>query len=223
MINTEKLNNWYNAQAPFYHFWRDQYEGGLVREVASLMQGARPTSVLDAGCGTGLFSIGLARIFRECSFVGVDRSQGMIEVAHRQARKFKIDNARFELGDVQALRFERGSFDAVTAAGLFCNLDDPVPALNEFARVLKAGGRAFIVEFDRRGMTFRARVFFNAMIAGYKLVSSVFRKFRFADAWNIEKSTIDEETFKAALSRTGYEIHAIKRRQSQLIFACLRV
>jgi ubiquinone/menaquinone biosynthesis C-methylase UbiE len=220
MINTEKLNNWYNAQAPLYHFWRDRYDGGLVREVARLMQGAPPKSVLDAGCGTGLFSIGLARVFPECSFVGVDRSGGMIEVARKQAQKLKIDNAKFELADVETLRFEPASFDAVTAAGLFCNLDDPVPALKEFARVLKSGARAFIVEFDRRGMTLGTRIFFNTMIAGYKLVSSVFEKFRFADAWDIEKSTIDEDGFKRALAATGFVVESINRRDSHLIFVC---
>ena len=220
MINSEKLTNWYNVQAPFYHFWRDNYEGALVQQIASAMQHEQPKSVLDAGCGTGLFSIGLARIFRDCSFTGIDRSQGMIEVARKQSRKSKVDNTTFELGDVEALRFERGSFDAVTAAGLFCNLENPIPALNEFARVLKPGGKAFIVEFDRRGMTLGTRIFFNTMITGYKIISSVFRKFRFAEGWNIEKSTIDEDRFSGALVGCGFTIQSITRLHSHLIFAC---
>lgn len=223
MINSNNLTNWYNFQAPFYHFWRDKYDSGLVREVTLLIEGATKMSVLDAGCGTGLFSIGLARTYKEYSFQGVDRSQGMVDVARKQARRYSLDKVTFQLGDVEALQFASDSFDVIIAAGLFCNLNDPHPALTEFARVLRPGGRIIVVEFDRKSMTLGTRVFFNTMIAGYKVVSSCFRKFRFADTWNIEKSTIDEEKFKSALSRTGYEIDMIKRPESHLIFAVVRV
>jgi len=54
MIDSSKLVNWYDFQAPFYSLWRDRYDSTLVLRVAEFFDPAGPTPrVLDAGCGTG--------------------------------------------------------------------------------------------------------------------------------------------------------------------------
>jgi len=220
MIDSEKLTNWYNFQAPLYHFWRDSYDGRLVHRVASIIDDLSPKAALDAGCGTGLFTIGLARLCKRHSFDGVDRSEGMIGVGRKQARKLGLSNVSFRVGDVEALPFADASFDAIVAAGLFCNLNDPSRALGEFSRVLKLGGQVIIVEFDRNSMTRATRVFFNTMITGYKIVSSCFTRFRFAEAWDITASTISEEKFKEALTAAGYNIQSSERLENHWILQC---
>jgi ubiquinone/menaquinone biosynthesis C-methylase UbiE len=220
MIDSDKLTSWYNFQAPFYHFWRDRYDSRLVQKVASIIEDLHPKAALDAGCGTGLFTIGLARLCKRHSFDGLDRSEGMIGVGRKQARKLGLSNVSFRVGDVEALPFADASFDVIVAAGLFCNLNDPSGALREFVRVLKAGGEVVIVEFDRNSMTRATRVFFNTMITGYKIVSSCFTRFRFAEAWDITTSTISEEKFKEALLAAGYDIQSVERLENHLILQC---
>lgn len=220
MINRDKLNNWYNFQAPFYHFWRDRYDGPLVHKVATIINNSRSQTVLDAGCGTGLFTIGLAKLRKEDAFVGVDRSEGMLEIAKKQAQKLNLGKVSFHMGDVGALHFGDASFDAIIAGGLFCNIDEPSRILREFARVLKIGGKLIVVEFDRNSMTVSGRIFFSSMILGYKLFSNCFRRFRFADEWNINTSTLKEEEFKNAILGAGYEMPLVDTLENHLVLHC---
>ncbi len=222
MINSNKLTNWYNFQAPFYHFWRDKYDSRLVYKVFSIIDNSDPRAVLDAGCGTGLFTIGLARLCQSHFFAGVDRSEGMLRVGRKQAQKLGLSNVSFRMGDVEALPFADASFDVVIAAGLFCNLNDHSIALREFSRILKAGGQVVIVEFDRNSMTFATRMFFNIMIAGYKIVSRCFKRFQFAEDWDIVSSTVDEDKLKDTLRAEGYTIISIGGFESHLVLHCLR-
>jgi SAM-dependent methyltransferase len=84
---------------------------GEVRFVVSF----NPTSVLDAGCGTGRVAIELAR--RGVEVVGVDADASMLAEARRRAPGLEwveADLARLDLGR---------AFDAVVLAGnvpLFC-------------------------------------------------------------------------------------------------------
>jgi ubiquinone/menaquinone biosynthesis C-methylase UbiE len=220
VIDSAKLIAWYDFQAPFYHFWRDRYNSRLVHKVASIIDPSGPKAALDAGCGTGLFTIGLARLCKQHSFDGVDRSERMIEVGRKQVRRLELSNVSFRIGDVEALPFAKASFDAVIAAGLFCNLNEPCRALGEFARVLKESGQVIIVEFDRNFMTWDTRMFFNTMIAGYKIVSSCFTRFRFAETWDINTSTISEEKFKEALLTAGFDIRSVDRLENHVILHC---
>lgn len=221
-IDSDKLINWYNFQAPFYHLWRDRYESQLVYRVASLINSSDRKFILDAGCGSGLFTIGLARLCSQHLFAGVDRSQGMIEVARRQAKRLGLSNVSLRIGDVEALPFADASFAVAVAAGLFCNLNDHSRTLREFGRVLKAGGQVVIVEFDRSSMTRATRVFFNTMIAGYKIISSCFRKFRFAEAWDINSSTVDENSFKETLRDEGFQVSSVERLENHMVLHCIK-
>jgi ubiquinone/menaquinone biosynthesis C-methylase UbiE len=73
MIDSTRLINWYNFQAPFYHMWRDNYRSLLVRRVAAMLtDNQQPKIVLDAACGSGLFTIGLAMLCKQDCFVGLD-------------------------------------------------------------------------------------------------------------------------------------------------------
>jgi ubiquinone/menaquinone biosynthesis C-methylase UbiE len=204
-IDHDKLSAWYSFQARFYHLWRDDYRGPLVAEVASLVGGAETAlSVLDAGCGTGLFTIGLALARERWRVEGLDEAEGMLAMAKKQADKLGLERATFRQGDVTALPHADGSVDAVVAGGLLPNLNDRRPALNEFHRVLAPGGGLVIVEMDRAGMSRATRLFFRVMILGYKLFSSVLPRFRFARGWNVRKSTVDRETLMCDLLDAGF-------------------
>jgi ubiquinone/menaquinone biosynthesis C-methylase UbiE len=211
-IDGEKITRWYDLQAPLYRLWRDNYDGPLVREVHALLrsQGENAT-ILDAGCGTGLFSIGLARVEPGWRFTATDASQGMLAVARGQAARRGLDNIDWQRGDATALPFDDGSFDVVVAAGLMPCLNEPAQALAEFQRLLRRGGCLITVEFDRASMGFGARLFFRTMILGYKTVSALMPRYRFATAWDIDKSTIDPERHRSDLASVGLEVAGVTR------------
>ena len=83
----------------------------LEREIASRLDGVR--TVLDAGAGTGRFSIPLAR--QGFQVTHLDISQGMIDTARQLAQDAGVlDRMGFERGRVGDLtQYENGTFDLV--------------------------------------------------------------------------------------------------------------
>jgi ubiquinone/menaquinone biosynthesis C-methylase UbiE len=223
MIDRQKLTNWYDFQAPFYHLWRDDYDGPLVRTVAARLRAmGEELRVLDAGCGTGFFGIGLARRGPGWRVEGLDASAGMIRVARRQAERLGVRGTSFRQGDVASLPYDDGSFDAVFAAGLLPNLNDWSAALAEFRRVLRPEGRLLVIEFDRTALRGRQRLVFRAMILGYRAVSAVFRRFRFAEGWSVEASTVDRARLERLLGEAGFRRERLDREQAHLIYELTR-
>ena len=98
----------------------------------------RTDRALDAGCGTGLLSMHLARRVRQV--VGLDISCSMIAVARKHRAEQGQDNVTFTLADLEALPFVEHSFDFVVAASSVqrTNLNVCLP---ELRRLVRPGGR----------------------------------------------------------------------------------
>jgi demethylmenaquinone methyltransferase/2-methoxy-6-polyprenyl-1,4-benzoquinol methylase len=98
--------------------------------------------VLDACCGTGDLAVAAER---EGGIVtGLDFSPAMLERARR-----KSDTVAWVEGDLLALPFADGSFDAATVGFGVRNVADLDGALGELRRVLRGGGRLAILEITR--------------------------------------------------------------------------
>lgn len=97
----------------------------LLRLVGS---GSGP--LLDVGCGTGNYSVGLAALGWEVT--GIDLSKDML----RRAREKGIDAHR---GDAAALPFADASFDAAVSTFTHTDFDDFGAVVREVARVLRPG------------------------------------------------------------------------------------
>lgn len=85
-------------------------------------------SVLDVGCGTGIYVDVLARAGHDA--VGLDRSGALIAFA-REHRA-----GRFEVGNAEALPYADGTFDTVMALDLLEHVDDHA-VLGELVRVAR--------------------------------------------------------------------------------------
>jgi SAM-dependent methyltransferase len=110
--------------------------GADVHGEAGFVMGLSPSSVLDAGCGTGRVAIELAR--RGIDVVGVDPDPSMISTAQRLAPELMW--VRADMGDVQLDR----RFDLVVMAGnvpLFTPPGTQATLVAGCARHLLPGGR----------------------------------------------------------------------------------
>ncbi len=224
MIDTERLVRWYDFQAPFYRWWRNDYGHPIVGRVVRLLgEAGPPRALLDAGCGTGLFAIALARALPQATIDGLDASTGMLRVARSESRRQGIAAPRWVHGDLTALPYRDGSFDGAVAAGVFPSLPDRRVALGELRRALAVGARLVVVEFDRATMRPRTRAFFRLLILGYRAVALVAPRFRFARGWSLRRSTIDRDDLERDAREAGWRVARVESGHEHLFFVLERV
>ena len=105
-----------------------------LAELRSL--GAR--SILDVGCGTGIFADRLERELGSPTVTGCDLSEGMLAQAAARSRR-----VAWVRGDSARLPVRPGVLDAVVCTQAFHFFDQPA-AWREFRRVLTPGGHAMV-------------------------------------------------------------------------------
>lgn len=120
---------------------------GWRRKAIELLAPYRPQDMLDIATGTGDFAILAAQTLSPNRLVGVDISEGMMEIGRKKVSDMNLQEViSFAKEDCLALSFPDGSFDAVTAAFGIRNFADLDKGLSEMCRVLKPGGHLSILE-----------------------------------------------------------------------------
>jgi len=109
----------------FFHKTRQR---NFLRQLKSFLQ--KDQKVLDAGCGTGLFS----RFLPDGSY-GIDINPRNLAKARQHAPAINFMEA-----DLEQLPFENDSFDLIIITEVIEHFPDPLKLLSELKRVLKTGG-----------------------------------------------------------------------------------
>ncbi|MBI5767346.1 MAG: class I SAM-dependent methyltransferase [Verrucomicrobia bacterium] len=126
--------------------------------VAAVRRSA-PRDVLDLATGSGDVAFALSRgLEAPVSIVGMDFCQPMLDQAELKksaAGPDRYANVTFRPGDGLALPLPDESVDAVTIAFGLRNLADRPRGLREMRRVLRPGGRLFVLEFSQPHAWFR--------------------------------------------------------------------
>ena len=103
--------------------------------------------VLDVGSGPGFLARDMAVIVGPAGVVsGIDQSEPMVAMARERCRD--QDWVDIQVGEATALPYQDGIFDAAVATQVYEYVQDVDLALSELHRVLRPGGRAFIVDTD---------------------------------------------------------------------------
>lgn len=99
--------------------------------------------VLDLGCGTGRFTLPIAR--KAASVTGLDLSPAMLEQAANKAKLVGLD-ITVKCGDMTDLPFDDNSFDVAVSmlAIMHVPADQQQSVFREIARVLNPGGRMLV-------------------------------------------------------------------------------
>ncbi len=96
--------------------------------------------LLEVPVGTGVLTMPVYRNLPDADITCLDYSPDMMAAAKERAEAAGIRNVRFVQGDVGALPFPDGSFDAVLSLNGFHAFPDKEAAYRETWRVLKPGG-----------------------------------------------------------------------------------
>lgn len=103
--------------------------------------------ILEIAPGPGYLSIELAKL-GNYKITGLDISKTFVEIARENAKEAGLE-IDFRQGDAARMPFDSETFDLIICRAAFKNFSQPIIALDEMNRVLKAGGKAVIL--DLRG------------------------------------------------------------------------
>lgn len=115
--------------------WAEAQEGIFTPVFEAVLQKASVgagTSVLDIGCGSGLFTQMAAQ--RGAQVSGIDASEPFLAIARE-----RTPQGDFRNGEMEELPYPDQTFDLVTGFNSFQFAANPVRALQEARRVLKSG------------------------------------------------------------------------------------
>ena len=140
--------------APSYDRLNDTLSLGLHRlwkRQALAYLAPRPGQrLLDLCCGTGDLALILAEKVRPGGQVlGLDAAEAPLELARRRAAQPPWLPLDWRLGDALATGLPDGWADGAVIAYGLRNLADPLAGLRELRRLLRPGGRAAVLDFNR--------------------------------------------------------------------------
>ncbi|WP_214071601.1 bifunctional demethylmenaquinone methyltransferase/2-methoxy-6-polyprenyl-1,4-benzoquinol methylase UbiE [Mucilaginibacter sp. dw_454] len=168
----------------------------------------QPKLILDVATGTGDFAFEALSILNPDKIVGVDISQGMLDIAKQKIAKRNLDS-KFEvkLGDSEKLPFEADEFDAVTVAYGVRNFENLEMGMVDINRVLKPGGKAVVLEFSKpKAFPIKQlyKFYFNYITPG---IGKLFSKDSRAYSYLPESVAAfpDGEDFIAVMDKVGFK------------------
>jgi len=119
-----------------------------VSGVIKLCNLKKGDKILDAPCGYGRHSLGLA--LRGFGVTGVDINKEHLGIGRKSLKKLKLVNADFYRRDIRKLNF-KNKYDAVInmfySFGFFDDFIDDMKTLENFYRVLRKGGKFLMHTF----------------------------------------------------------------------------
>jgi ubiquinone/menaquinone biosynthesis C-methylase UbiE len=130
----------YNLTAQMYDERYCEEQEAKYKAALERLNLAPESTVLDVGCGSGMFFGQVAG--KAKAIVGLDVSRELLLLAKERARKF--GNVSLVQADADHLPFKNGAFDRVFAFTVLQNMPNPVETLKEL-RVSASPEACFIV------------------------------------------------------------------------------
>lgn len=142
-LNEEKWDKW--AETLDGKSQRNDFLRAGQRKVVALLNLKDGSIFLDIGCGTG-WAVNLAAQSANDrgTFYGVDLSEKMIEKAEENFKG--RDNFHFIRADSRSIPLDDGMFDVIICTHSFHHYLRPQEVVNEMRRLLKPGGRVYILD-----------------------------------------------------------------------------
>ena len=204
----EYIAHLFNASAQHYDwissvlaFGSDKYYRRMALNKAGLKPGMR---MLDVATGTGLVARAALQLGMQSSeIIGLDPSAGMLN------ENSKTTGIQLLQGFGEHLPFESDSFDFISMGYALRHVESLAELFGEFRRVLKPGGRVFVLEISRP-----ASGLMTAVLRAYmKTALPVIARLRTSSAelrellkyyWATIEECVPPDTIVAELKRAGF-------------------
>ncbi|CAM1373521.1 Demethylmenaquinone methyltransferase [Tenacibaculum litopenaei] len=179
------------------------------KKVVKLVGENQPKQILDIATGTGDLALMMSNLQPE-RIVGLDISEGMLEVGKQKVRHAKLDKTiEMVVGDSENIPFDDNTFDAITVSFGVRNFENLDKGLTEILRVLKPGGKFVVLETSnptkfpfKQGYKLYTNIFlplvgklFSKDKVAYSYLSESANSFPFGTAFN---NILEKNGFKNA-------------------------
>lgn len=146
-INLNTVKSEWNSMAAAYELYNnspDSYSYTIEWPcIQELLPDLREKSILDFGCGTGIFSFLLEKYY-PAKIIGLDLSEAMLKIATEKARE-KKSSAQFVLGDANKLAcYFDETFDLVFSSTTTQYLTNFDVLFENISRLLKVNGTCIL-------------------------------------------------------------------------------
>ncbi|MDD5614745.1 MAG: class I SAM-dependent methyltransferase [Candidatus Methanoperedens sp.] len=135
--------------------WKSEYRSSIWKGHYSLnlLGSIRKGRLLDAGCGSGKYSIPLQ--MRGFEVIGIDVSPHALAMAAKDSKMRQLD-IKFLAADICHLPLKGGSFDVIWCYGVIQHLllDERELAIREFRQILPRGGKLFLEVMGEEDMRY---------------------------------------------------------------------
>jgi ubiquinone/menaquinone biosynthesis C-methylase UbiE len=139
--NTGIPDLWTDSQC-----YADLYQNDdQIRVVCELLELPSATSVVDIGCGNGVFAVAVASQFPNCAVVALDSLASATEETEQRASSANCKNMRTEVASADALPIPNVSADRILMRNVAHHLSSLDAAFAEVSRILLPGG-IFLLE-----------------------------------------------------------------------------
>ncbi|MBU4086561.1 MAG: class I SAM-dependent methyltransferase, partial [Nanoarchaeota archaeon] len=174
----------------------------------SLLKSIKGKKILDAGCGSGIYSKKLAQ--KGAKVYGLELNQNMINLAKNYCKNLNIE---FKQGSIDKIPYPDNNFDIVLASLVIHYLKKPERAIKEFRRVLKDNGELILSTTHPI-----VESFIKIKDNGRKkeiLITDYFKKGKYY--WSLHNSKVKIPSYRMGferlsrlLSKSGFFIQEIK-------------
>ena len=152
---TEQVEEMFDSIAPAYDFMNTAMTFGLHRYwrncAIKMLKSLPHDAILDVATGTGDVAFCLYDRFRPKSIVGIDLSNGMLNIARKKLASMSHEAQKsicFKQENCLDLSFDDKKFDLITVAYGVRNFERLAQGYAEMFRVLKPGGTLCVIELS---------------------------------------------------------------------------
>ena len=194
-----KVKNFFNSLVDDWDLLKQEVLGGFSLKRIVAREAANASVAADLGCGTGGMLLELGRYAMRV--IGVDSSAGMLEKSRQRLSGSGI-NADLRLGELEHLPIRNGETDLVVMEMVLRHVAVPLEGVKEVSRVLEAGGRFIMADFDRHD---REEI-----------------RYKYGGVW----AGFDQEQLRGWLKQAGLDLLELEQhqvRQGLCINVCLAV
>jgi ubiquinone/menaquinone biosynthesis C-methylase UbiE len=173
-----------------------------ANEVASFV--GKRANILEVAPGPGYLSIELAK--KGFNVTGVEISPDFVKIEKDNAKEANV-SVDFKEGNASHLPCEDSFFDSIICSAAFKNFKDPVKALSEMYRVLKAGGTSLIIDMNYEATS--EDINNEIRQTGMKGFDKHFVKFAFKTF--LKQGAYTKEDFESLIKETPFKNYKIKK------------